>query len=133
MSELQQKLAEKKRAFLAKADQDDPDAPANSAQERPADQPTAVTPSDPPPEAPRARKRALEASPKRKGDETYPWESADPRVPAHFTMRAKAPLHAKLVYVHGETKGGKSMHTIALEILEQGLNERLRAMGARVD
>lgn len=64
--------------------------------------------------------------------EPLPWEDADERIPAHFTLRAKAPLHAKLVYVADRSLGRPTLHSIAIEILEQGLNERLRALGIEV-
>jgi hypothetical protein len=103
------------------------------------------TPAKPPEEArrPEARPEKPEArSEPKKGlktdsmvnprKEPLPWEGMDERIPAHFTLRAKAPLHAKLVYVADRSLGRPTLHSIAIEILEQGLNERLRAMGIEV-
>lgn len=137
MSDLKEALQEKKRQrerFLAKAE-DDGSGTQNQPVAPPEGEGTTQTTAEPPASPPAARKRAEKASEgKAKPDKTVealPWEAADPRIPAHFTMRAKAPLHAKLVYVTEHSLGRNSLHGIAIEILEQGLNARIEAIRKR--
>lgn len=107
------------------------------AHENPHRDPIGITPQERPaasPEGGREGQPTQEAEKPRSEPKNrpQPWDAADPRIPAHFTVRAKAPLHAKLVYVADHSLGRPTLHSIALEILEQGLNERLRAMGIQV-
>jgi hypothetical protein len=136
MSDLKEALQEQKRLkFLAKAEDDGSGDAQNQPVAPPEGEKTTQTTSEPPASPPVARKRTAKVSEgKAKPDkavEVLPWDAADPRIPAHFTMRAKAPLHAKLVYVTEHSLGRNSLHGIAIEILEQGLNARIEAIRKR--
>jgi len=73
-------------------------------------------PKEPKKTAQRARSEAVEG----------PWTTANPRIKMQFNMRLPEPLHAKLKWLGENTPD--SMHSIAMEAIEEVVNKRLRLM-----
>lgn len=113
MSGLKDALAQKKAAFLAKADDD-------GSGEKGDKRPAAPMPTAPEPEpAPARQKPVKQAAAK-------PWDNANPRIKPQFTLRLPEELHMKLGYV--AERSPQSMQQIAVEAVRAEVEKRLRAL-----
>jgi hypothetical protein len=80
--------------------------------------PTPVVIAEPPSEKP-AQKRE-------KPPESFPWESAHPKVKEPFVVRLPQALHSKLAWV--AERSPESMHSIALEAIRAEVEKRVREL-----
>lgn len=98
----------------------DPMAFVRAGNENPPPTPVAIA-EPPAPEKP-AQKRE-------KPPESYPWESAHPKMKEPFVVRLPQALHSKLTWL--AERSPESMHSIVLKGVEREVEKRLREQGAK--